>query len=742
MAMSNAANTLKSWLAAATVGAVGLTALACTPGGGSDSANPPAGIATAADVGASLYPAAPMPALPAATPVGEPIVLPNAVVQYDMRTMIPAAVDGIIELIATPLKDGEKFDPNDTDIVYHPRDAKREQPYRKLRVNDLVSKGQVLARLDDQLIYMDKLKALEAIPTIKDSVQASSDAAKFQKELLESMQKTGVSSKMEVLQQQSLYARYVENQMNSMKELIKTQGEYRSADTQHKRYWIMSEQNGRVVRILKSAQDFAKAGETLIELQSTERVKVEAKIDAGYTSQVRKGMRVYVEPTRPLGADSLSNAVHRQEVTAVAVTAHPGRPMIVSGGLDSSVLLWDVTASKQTTALATPPNVGVRSLAATGPKSKAHLVAAGGDDGKVRVWDISNPDKPGKEPVVTFEEAHGGAVAAVAFSPDGRFLATASGRDVFVWSVGDRKRLYALPPEQHRDAVTALRFTPQATLVTDSRDKAIRDWKLGETGAALIATVDHRGGAVEVLGVSSDGSRVLFDKDATRLDVVSLADQRSVGTVQNPGGGARFALFAYFSPDDKLILTAGADNEQRGELTVWETPAPGSRAAERRRLVTPKNSAVTCAAFSPDAAHPFVVAGTADGGVHFWTGVTAAGSQRLVGEVVSVVPVDAKTSQVSVELTNPAGGADGEGLQDRSAATIIIPPGGVDPPVKPNARAPQAAPAPAVVPAAAAVPAKSAGGAVVPAGGVIPLVNVPPVSLPPIHTRPGSEPKK
>ncbi len=730
---------LKSWLAFATVGSAGLTAIACTPPAPSSNGGPNPPAAVPMETGSLLYPAVPMPALPASTPVGEPIVLPNAVVQYDMRTQIPAAVDGVVELIATPLPDKAPFNPNDPDIVFHPRDVKKEQPYRRLRENDLIVKGQILARLDDQLVYTQKMQYLSMAPAIKRALAASTEAAVLQKKLLDKLEALTTSvSVSELLQQQSLWARYVENQMNSEKELIKNDGEYKSAETQHKRYWIISEQNGRVVRLLKSAQDFAKAGETILELQSIDRVKVEAKLDIGYASQVRKGMFVYVEPTRPLGSNALTN-YHRQEVTAVAVTAHPGRPMVVSGGLDAAALVWDVTATKQSTRLANPPGVGVRCVATTGAKAKGHFVAVGGEDGKVRLWDLSNPDKMPKEPVATFDEAHVGSVTAMAFTPDGRHLATTSGRDVFVWSVADRRKLYALPPE-HRDAVTAVRFTPQSTLVTVAKDKSVRTWRLGETGANVATVIDHRGGTVDVLGVSSDGSRVLFDKDASRLDVVSLADERSVGTVQNPGGGARFAGFALFSPDDTLILTAGADNDQKGELTVWDTPAPGNRAAERRRLVTPRNAAITCAAFSADPAFKFVAVGTVDGGVHFWTSPTDGDGKRIVGEVVSVVPADAKSVQVRVELMNPIDKATGEGLQDRSAATIIVPPGGVPAAAVPNVlAAPPAKVAQAagvVIPAGAVTIATPGSPAIQPATATTPLVTVPPVPLAPTHQLP------
>ena len=179
---------LKSWLPTVAAGVVGLSAAGCNNGSPGGRAADPAAPAPA-EVGALLYPALPMPALPASSPVAEPIVMPSAVVQYDMRTQIPAAVDGVVELIATPLPDGAKFNPsNDPEIVYHPRDVDKKQPYRRLRENDLITKGQILARLDDQVIYMQKMMHFNSMPVIKKALNASEDAARLQKELLDQME--------------------------------------------------------------------------------------------------------------------------------------------------------------------------------------------------------------------------------------------------------------------------------------------------------------------------------------------------------------------------------------------------------------------------------------------------------------------------------------------------------------------------------------------------------------------------
>jgi WD40 repeat protein len=199
---------------------------------------------------------------------------------------------------------------------------------------------------------------------------------------------------------------------------------------------------------------------------------------------------------------------------------------------------------------------------------------------------------------------------------------------------------------------------------------------LGAQSAVVTLPIDHRFGAVDCLGVSADGTRVLFDQEDNRIDVVSLADGRSVGTLQTAGAGrtvgaGRFATLAVFSADDSLVLT-GCGEGARSEMQLWETPKIGGRGQEQRRLVTPTEADVTCAAFSPDKDKPFVVVGTKSGGVHVWTPPGAAERAKVrTGTIESVLPFDDKTVQVRVRAVN-TGDDTGDGMPDRSRAKIIV----------------------------------------------------------------------
>jgi WD40 repeat protein len=392
-------------------------------------------------------------------------------------------------------------------------------------------------------------------------------------------------------------------------------------------------------------------------------------------------MTVTVEPAVP-SAPIAEHNTHRQAVTGVAVTAHPDGPLVVSVGADNGALVWDPNLGKKLNRPTVPHNlphpVAVRSVVATPPTAKAMLVITGGDDGKLRVWDVSNRDRLPKEPKAEPEDAHAAAVRALAVSPDGRFFASAGGRDVFVWDLATAKKLYALPPE-HRDTVTSVSFTPQNRLVTASKDGTLKVWALGTERAVVVRTLDHRAGAVEVLGVSRDGARVLFDQDKGRVDLVNPANGQTIGQIQNVSSAGSFATLAIFGPDEVApdtavehlppysIATAGGEGDLKGTLQYWLAPRTGGRGAEVGRLITPTRSPVTAAAFSPVRGEPFVVVGTAAGGVHLWK-PPAETRKAHTGKVTFIDATDSRYLTVRVEMSNL-----GLNLLDHSAATIIIP---------------------------------------------------------------------
>lgn len=701
---------VRRWVAKSVVGFTCLGAAACQPMGGmSPGSKPDGSTATAAapvDIGSPLYKAAAAETVAPPGGTDEAVIVPGAVIRLDKKQSVPAEVDGKIEVIGVMVGKGP-IPAGSTDLMHNPVDIEQKVPeadrpyFRRLREGGRVKVGDYVCVLNDTDARVQEQAAVKVQVASGKQIDAARQATKKIEELLERFRRggaTGTVASTEILNYEAQLARFIENEMSSEKEKAKAEGDELRARTLRLRHYAQSKVNGIVVAVKRELGEYARAGETILEILSTDDVMVEGKVPAADADKVAIGMPVTIEPNTPIGPDlKFGRVSHQLEVTGLAVAGANGRPLVVSGGLEGAVIVWDIQTKAQTRL---PNGSGVRSLAATAYSAGKPTVATGGMDGKVRLFDLSAPDKLADKPSKEFAEAHQAAVTAVAFSPDGKFLASAAGREVFVWDVAKGERLYALPAE-HKDAVTSLRFTPQAQLVTAARDRAVRVWTLGEKAARVDRLIDHRRGTVDTLGVSSGGGRVLFDQEDGRLDVVALGTGRTVGEIKNAAAAARFGTFALFSPDDAFVLTAGGE----GELQVWDTPKAGGRAAERRRLVTRDRAAPTAAAFSPDPGVKFVAVGTQAGGVQVWAEETLRNEANAAwtGQVMSLVREESATVKVRVRVTGrPTKDADTAGLlQDKGNATLLIRPG-----------------APAATPATAAAPMVDAN-PVVPAGGLV-----------------------
>jgi WD40 repeat protein len=612
------------------------------------------------DVGTSLYTAKPPAKTTAAVLGSEPLVIGSCTVQFDQRQQVSAEVDGKIVLLAVRDDAIAETDPL---CVYHPRDVNKQVKYRKLREGATVKSGEVIAQLDDQIVQTKKQSAERSRAAAEQVKIAAEQGLKFSKEKLElTMRAGGGTSQSELLQDRITVTRFEENHANALQSIAKADAEFREAEVLLTKHHVRVNVNGTVRNMAHFVGDFVKAGEKILEVQSTDVVRLEGSLDVQYQHFVKAGMDAFVEPAIP-SAPLKSHKFHQKEITGIAVSGNANRPLVVSTSVDGTARVWDAT--KESSALHLLPHpVPVRSVACA-PLGASPLAVTGGDDGRVRLWDLANPDKLQSEPREASEK-HSAAVGAVAFSPDGKYFATAAGREVFIWSA-DGKKLYALPAD-HRDAVTSLSFTPQCTLITASKDRSLKVWKLGQEKAGLVRTIDHRSGVLETVGVTSDGGRVVFDQDKDRLDLVSVTDRTTFGQVQNSSPTAAFATLALFNPTDNFLVTAGGDGELKGGLQIWNIPAAGGRGSEVARLFTPGRVPATAAAFSPDKNQPFLVVGTAAGGVHLWK--PPAERKPYTGKVVFVESSDANKVNVRVEMNNPKE----LNLLDRSTANVIINP--------------------------------------------------------------------
>ncbi|MEV6325428.1 TIR domain-containing protein [Nocardia sp. NPDC051787] len=318
-----------------------------------------------------------------------------------------------------------------------------------------------------------------------------------------------------------------------------------------------------------------------------------------------------VQP-KPTGV-SLRGSFNRDEPPCCVTTVGD---LIAVGGANGNIDLWDISNPRVPIRVATwnAEHVDFSSndirLSALALSADGKTVATGGPDRTVSLWDLSDRAHPRRlGPPLT---GLGGVVRTIVFAPDGERLAAGSDKNSLVWDISKREAPRRIGRGLHDRQVRELTFTDGRLLALGWNGGDAALWDLTNPDEPSLAGTAPTRVTVGSLAYSP-AAQVLVttgtDRTVQLWDVGDLAHPRRLGDPLRDTLGGDIGVV--FDQTGRLLAEAGLD----GRILLWDITDP-ARPVKIADPIDADANAVSAAQFSMDGDK--LVAVYSDGPAVIW----------------------------------------------------------------------------------------------------------------------------
>ena len=287
------------------------------------------------------------------------------------------------------------------------------------------------------------------------------------------------------------------------------------------------------------------------------------------------------QPQRSFGAQ-----VNRGGIQGLAWSAD--NKVVATSAADGTLRLWDPANGKELRQLGGAEQVPISGVAFT-PDSKQLASTAPGQ--AIRLWDVETGkevrklEPPGNAPP---NPGFSAGNERLAFSPDGKLLATAGGYNfpVTVWDLGAGKVLRQL--SDRTTGSLSVAFSPSGKfLAAGGLDRVIRIW--GVTSGKELRRLEGSASGTTAIAFSPDGKRLA---SVGQDHAVRVWDLDSGTEGQGLSGHRSAVITLIFLPDGKRLVSHGMD----ATLRLWDLAS----AKELEQAYLPYSSSAGSLAIAAD----------------------------------------------------------------------------------------------------------------------------------------------